>query len=432
VSGLRQVADTRVAVISVGIDTWGVDFGLLDESGQSLFAPYHYRHPRTEGWPQKLSSRIDPARMFSRTGVQPQAINTLCQLCALCESDPELVKRARHLLMMPSLFVYWLTGFTANEFTIATTSQCFDPSCGDWAIDLLQEIGLPTHFLDPIVPPATKVGQLSAKVSSRTQLSGIDVVLPASHDTASAVAAIPAASTDFAFISSGTWSLMGMLVPRPVTSDQARILGFTNEGGAEGNFRLLRNIPGLWLLQRCQLSWTSSGRTLDYAEIVDLAVRAQSGTALFDPEHPTLVLPDDMPSAIRALCRESGQAVPEDIGTMARVIFESMACKYRQTLDRLAQLTGTHPSVIHVVGGGSRNALLCQLTADVCRCSVLAGPTETTALGNVLSCAIACGTVTDFGEGRRLVSLNHAPTDYQPTVADWWNDLYARYEQKWA
>ncbi len=433
-AGLQKAAAQHGAVASLGVDTWGVDFALLDASGDLLSAPFHYRDARTDGMMEEAFRRVPPAHIFERTGIQFMQLNTLYQLMAMALQRAPALDHARHLLMMPDLFHYWFSGEIACEFTDVTTTQCYDPRVGDWAHDLLHALGIPTHFLTRIVPPGTSLGPIAPDV--RRALGDSEtwrhtqVVAPAAHDTASAVAAVPAQpQARYAYISSGTWSLLGAVVSAPVISDQALGFNFTNEGGVGGTFRLLKNIMGMWLVQECRRAWAApDGALIPYADLFGMAEQAAPFAFMVDPDDPSFLHPDDMPEVIRAFCRRTGQPEPGDRATMVRGILESLALKYRLTLRQLESLLGYPVEVVHVVGGGSQNALLCQFTADACGVRVMAGPVEATALGNALVQMMALGEVSTMDEARALIRQSFALREYLPRDTERWDEAYARFQ----
>lgn len=408
------------AIVSVGVDTWGVDFVLMTQNGEMLGQPYHYRDARVNGMFEYAFSRAPREEIFARTGLQFIELNTLYQLLALQRFRPELLAAADGLLMMPDFFHWCLCGSRVAEFTNATTTQCLDPVKRDWAWGLLEKFGLPARIFPAIVPPGTELGRLRESVSQRTGLGRIKVVAPPTHDTASAVAAIPTASTgrtDWAYISSGTWSLMGIEAPKPVLTDRVLRLNFTNEGGVDGSFRLLKNIAGLWLVQRCKASFQARGKNLDYPELARLAASAPESRAIVDPDDPRLANPPDMPSAIQSLCRETSQPVPESEGALVRCALESLAAKYGAVLAGLEELAGNRINVIHIVGGGSRHSLLNQLAANRCQRRIVAGPAETTALGNLLSQARAAGELKSLAEMRDVVRSSCQLQVFEPSAS---------------
>ncbi len=426
VRGLERLSAQGTDVSSVAVDTWGIDFGLLDGSDSLIDEPFHYRDARSDGMTDRISQIIARERLFDITGIQPSDINTLCQLYSMVRNDDLALKRARHLLMMPDLVSFFLSGALVNEYTIATTSQCIDIAKRGWAVPLLERLEIPSEIFGELVMPGTTIGRIRAPFSDISGFAQTVLVAPACHDTASAVAAIPAATDDFAYISSGTWSLMGVSSGAPSMTSRALELGFTNEGGADGRVRVLKNITGLWLIQQCRKSWVNAGVDVNYEGIAQRALRSPETDHVFDPDHASLRNPDDMPSAIVRLCSAADEPLNADVGAIARTIFQSLACKYRQTLDRLHELTGMRPSHLHIVGGGSKNALLCQLTADACGIPVRAGPAETTALGNLLAQLIASGECLNWSEARTIVSRSSAPIEYVPRPDARWDCLLER------
>lgn len=421
-------------VVSVGVDTWGVDFGLLGPGDELLANPYHYRDRRTDGVLDRAFAVASREEIFAATGLQFMPFNTLFQLIALRESGSATLDAARSLLLMPDLFHWLLTGVQGNEFTNATTTQFLDPRTRTWAVGLLERFGLPTKMLGPIMPPGTSLGPLLPAVALETGLGGARVVLPGTHDTASAVMAVPAASTpgakpDWCYLSSGTWSLMGAEVSAPVISDRCRELNFTNEGGVGGTIRLLKNITGLWLLQECRRVWAAEGQTMGWEELNRLAAAAPSRQAWIDPDDPVFLAPDDMPEAIRGYCRRTGQAPLSDRGAVLRCALESLAMKYRRVLGWLEELVGGRLHTIHIVGGGVQNRQLCQATADACGRVVFAGPAEATATGNVMMQATACGAVGSLTEAREVIRRSLAVETYEPRETPAWDEAFARFTQ---
>jgi len=437
------------AIASIGVDTWGVDFALLDRQGKLIGNPVHYRDRRTEGMMEEVFRRVPPEEIYARTGIQFMPINTLYQLFAMVlRGDPQL-EIARTFLTIPDLFHYWLSGVAVCEFTNATTTQCYDPIRGDWARDLLERLGIPTHLFPDIRPPGTVLGPLRDEVAGGDlHLSGVQVIAPASHDTGSAVAAVPFQHPDAAYISSGTWSLVGVEVRAPVIQEKARRYNFTNEGGVEGTFRLLKNVMGLWLLQECRRTWARKAglsleaegmewpesprtwgarRAWDYETLVRQAEAAPPLRSLIDPDDPRFLPPGDMPARIQDFCRETGQPVPEEPGAIVRCILESLALKYRWVIERLEELLGRRIPAIHIVGGGARNAVLCQWTADATQRPVLAGPVEATAIGNLMVQAMALGYVGSLAEAREVIRRSFAPVVYEPRASTMWDEAYERF-----
>jgi rhamnulokinase len=413
----------------VGIDSWGVDFGLLDRDGALVSNPYHHRDARTEDMMEEAFGRVPKAEIYAATGIQFMPINTLYQLLALRGSP--LLEAAETLLLIPDLMNYWLTGERACEYTNATTTQLLDLETGEWAWDLLKRMEIPGRVLAPVVPPATGIGPLLPEVAEEAGAGdAAPVFAVASHDTASAVVAVPAQGSDFAYISSGTWSLVGVETPEPVVTREAMEANFTNEGGFGGTTRFLKNVMGLWILQECRRTWARDGRDYSYEELARLAEEAPAAGALVDPDHPSFLAPGDMPARIRRFCEETGQRPPENPAAVARCVFESLALKYRHVIEQLERLTGRPIKTINVVGGGSRNELLCRLTADAARLPVVAGPVEATALGNVMAQAFARGRVGSPEEIRAVVRRSFEASTYEPGgSADEWSGLRERFSR---
>jgi rhamnulokinase len=414
---------------AIGVDAWGVDFALLDGSGELLGKPHHYRDARTDDIPELVFQQTDARALFRRTGVQTMQINTIFQLYSMVRSGDPKLKMAETLLMIPDLFHYFLCGERVVEHTEATTTQMYSPTDG-WAREVLEALGIPAHILPQVVFSGTQLGQVRTKVMRDTGFNrSFPVVAVASHDTASAVAAIPNMSENSAFISSGTWSLMGVELREPITSDLAFSLGFTNEGGACGSILLIKNLTGLWLLQECQRQWNSNGRRYSWSDITAMAASAPAFACVVDVDASDFRAPEDMPRAIAAYCRRTMQAQPETIGAMARGCFESLALKYRSVLESLEALTARRRDTIRIVGGGCLNALLCQMTADACNRTVVSGPAEASAFGNVMLQAIATGHLSNIGAGRAAIARSIQCVSYFPERSDVWDEAHGRMEQ---
>jgi rhamnulokinase len=372
----------------------------------------------------KVLDIVSREEIFSHTGLQFMEINTLFQLYSMKNSAA--LDASDALLMMPDLFHYWMTGIKVCEFTDATTTQFYDPRKKAWAKPLLEKLGLPTHILREIVQPGTRLGPLTSSIAEACGLEKLAVVAPASHDTGSAVAAVPAKGRNWAFLSSGTWSLLGAEIQEPRVTAKALEKNFTNEGGAWGTTRLLRNICGLWLIEECRRDWALSGHEMSYGELIAAAVEAPAFRSILDVDAPELVAPDGMPERIRSWCLDRGQEPPRTPGEMARTIFESLALKYRLTLDDLAEIGGERAQTLHIVGGGSQNELLSQYAADACGVEVVAGPVEATALGNVLMQAVAMGRVADAAQAREVVRRAFEPKVYEPRTGGGWDEATER------
>jgi rhamnulokinase len=425
---LRICAADFGGVDSIGVDTWGVDFALLGRDGTLLGNPRHYRDPHTETIVEQAFQRVPRYEIYRQTGVQFMRFNTLFQLLALQRDRSPLLDVAETMLFIPDLFHFFFTGVKVNEFTDASTSQMLDPSTRQWAHGLVQQFGLPSRLLGTIVQPGTVLGPLRASVVAETGLNAAPVIAPASHDTGSAVAAVPASTGTWAYISSGTWSLMGVELARPLLSEAAMTYNFTNEGGVGGTVRFLKNIMGLWLVQECRRSWERAGKVYSYEDLTKLAAAATPFVSLIDPDDPSFVLPANMPAAIGDFCKRTGQPVPTDAGATIRCALESLALCYRRVFERLEELSGKRIEVIHVVGGGSQNALLNQFTADACNRPVLAGPVEATAIGNVLVQAIGLRALGSLADAREVVRRSFEVKTFEPRNAEAWHEPYARYQ----
>jgi rhamnulokinase len=417
-------------LLSAGLDTWGVDFGLLAADDTLLGNPYHYRDRRTDGM-MDAAFRVAPRdEIYRRTGIQFMQINSLYQLLAMARAGSPALAAARTFLNMPDLFNFWLSGRKASEFTIATTSQCYDPRAGDWARDMLARLGIPPHIFGEVVPPGTVLGAVRPAVAGETACPSLLVVASAGHDTASAVAAVPTAGGDYIYLSSGTWSLMGVEVGQPIITDQSLAYDLTNEGGVGGTFRFLKNIMGLWLVQECRREWArAAGGPISYDDLTRLAAEAPAFGPLVALTDSRFLPPGDMPARIQAICRETGQAVPQSRGEIVRCALESLALEYRWVAERLDEMVGRRLPTVHIFGGGSRNKLLNQFAADATARTVVAGPVEATAIGNVLVQAIALGHIGSLAEGRAVVRRSFEVETYEPRDTAAWDAAYTRYLQ---
>jgi rhamnulokinase len=426
-TALRKCAAEQGGVDALGVDTWGVDFALLGRGNTLLGNPRHYRDPHTETILDTCFERVPRLEVFRQTGIQFMRFNTLFQLLALQRNRSPLLEVAETLLFIPDLFHFFFTGIKVNEFTNASTSQMIDPATRGWAYGLVQAFGLPTNILGSLVPPGRALGPLRTSIAAETGLTPVPVIAPATHDTASAVAAVPARGSSWAYISSGTWSLMGVELPAPLVNEKALHYNFTNEGGVEGTIRFLKNIAGLWLVQECRRAWERAGHAYGYEELMRLAEAAPAFASVINPDDASFMLPPSMPAALGKFCRRTGQGVPVEPGPVVRCALEGLALRYRWVLERLEELTGRRLDVIHVVGGGCQNTLLCQLTADACNRPVLAGPVEATALGNVLVQAIGLGALANLAEAREVVRRSFEVRSYQPHKPERWQGAYERF-----
>ncbi|MGW8227228.1 MAG: rhamnulokinase, partial [Anaerolineales bacterium] len=389
---------------SIGVDAWGVDFGLLDNQGSLIGNPVHYRDKRTNHMMERAFAKVPQAEIFSQTGIQFMPINTLYQLLSLVESKSPQLQIAETFLTAPDLLNYWLTGAKVCEFSNATTTQLFNPTTGNWATELIVKLGIPSNIFPEIVPPGTNLGRYE----------GIDVIAPACHDTGSAVAAVPAQTPDFAYISSGTWSLVGLEIDRPILTREALKANVTNEGGVYNTFRLLKNVMGLWILQQCRATWEAEGDAYTYTELVDMAIQSEPFTAIINPNDPVFLSPGDHPQRIRESCRRTDQPIPETPGRIVRCILESLALAYRDVLELAKSVSDRQVSVLHIVGGGAQNHLLNQMTANATGLPVIAGPVEATVIGNAIVQLITLGEITDLNQARQIVNNLAELKRYEP------------------
>jgi rhamnulokinase len=419
----------------IGIDTWGVDFGLVGRGDVLLGNPVHYRDARTDGMIDAACALVPRRRIYEITGLQFIPLNTLYQLLAMVRARSPLLDVAETLLMMPDLFGWLLTGRRAVERTDASTTQLIDARAGAWSDELCAGLGLPRAILPDLIDPGTELGPLRPSIVEELGLPGPSRVLAtAGHDTAAAVAAVPAAMTsggppDWCYLSSGTWSLMGVESPEPVINDLTYQYNFTNEGGVRGTIRLLKNIMGLWLVQECRRTWARAGRDYEYYELVPKAEAARPFAALVDPDDASFLHPCDMPARIAAFCRKTGQAPPADEGGFVRCCLESLALKYRWCVERLEEIVGTQIKTIHIVGGGSKNVLLNQFTADATGRVVHAGPVEATAMGNLLVQAMGRGRIASLADLRSVVARSFPVTVYEPRDTAAWDDAAGRFAE---
>lgn len=413
--GIEQAAPNAA---SLGLATWGVDFALIDRNGDLVSNPVSYRDMRTNGMMEWVWNRVPRRTIFERTGIQMMQINGLYQLAALLKANSPQLETAATLLTMPDLFNYWLSGAKVSEFTNATTMQFYNPHAMAWDTDTLDELGIRTDFLPQVVSPGTRLGEYR----------GIAVIAPSCHDTGSAVVAVPTTSADYAYISSGTWSLIGLELPQPVINDESYAANITNEGGYENTFRLLKNVCGMWIAQQSRLTWRAQGNEYSYEELARLALDVEPFESFIDVDDPAFLPPGDMPTRIREFCQQSGQAVPETVGQIMRIAYESLAMKYRLILDKMIALTGRSVTRMHIIGGGSQNAVLCQMTADALNLPVIAGPVEATTLGIAIAQWIALGELANVAQARELLSRTVNTTLYEPKDAARWAEAYTRYQ----
>ncbi len=423
--GLSIAGRLGLPIRSVSTDSWGVDYLLFGADGALMEPAFHYRDPRTARGVEAAHGRVPWAEIFGESGIQFMPLNTLYQLAA---EDPERLKAASRLLMVGDGFNHFLSGIAKSEATLASTSMLYNPTTGDWSTKLLERLGLPERLFPEIVPAGSRLGPLRAELVEESGLNGVEVVAGCSHDTAAAVAGVPAAGEGWAYLSSGTWSLMGVERPGPILTDTARELNFTNEIGLGNTVRLLKNISGLWLAQECRRAWAAAGRESDYGVLAGLAESAPAFVSLIQPTDPCFLAPDGMPERIARYCREHGQPEPAGIGPMLRCIFESLALLYRRTREQLETITGSRIERLHIVGGGCQNALLNQFAADALQVPVLAGPVEATAAGNLLTQAFALGLLPSIGAMRDVVRRSFDVRKFEPGPAEAWDAAYARFK----
>jgi rhamnulokinase len=423
---LSRLKETRLE--GIGVDAWGVDCALLGERGELLQNPYHYRDNRTHGVMDEVFRIVPKEEIYRMTGIQFMPINTLYQLFSSKKNTPGILNATQRLITIPDLFNYWLTGNAVCEFTNATTTQMVDPRTRTWATDLIDRLQLPARLLPPIVEPGSLLGKLRSELAGDSALAGTNVIAPACHDTGSAIAAI-SAREGTAFLSSGTWSLLGTEIDAPVITDAALRLNFTNEGGVNGTTRLLKNVMGLWMLRCCRQSWAEQGWECDYRELMELASQEKPFQHLVDPDDELFLRPDNMCDAIAAYCRKTQQPVPAGPAAYVRTILESLAMKYRFVIRNLERLIDRPIEQIRVIGGGSKNRLLNQFTSDATGRRVLAGPAEATALGNIAIQILARGDAASLEEVRAVVDRSFPVEVFEPSETDQWNKQVERFQQ---
>jgi sugar (pentulose or hexulose) kinase len=417
-AGLRETAKVLDGKLDgplsgIAVDTWGVDYGLLGADGAILGNPVCYRDTRTDGMMDHAFSIVPKRELYEQTGLQFMPFNTLFQLLAQVKRGSSTLASASTLLFVPDLFNYLLTGVARAEFSIASTSQMIDPRTGQWEIDLLKKLGIPTQILPPIIASGTMLGPLLDSVVKDCGISG-DVIATTGHDTASAVAAVPAEGGNWAYLSSGTWSLMGVELERPLINDKSFAYNYTNEGGINGTTRFLKNIMGLWLVQECRREFEKQGRSYDYATLTKMAAESEPFVSLVSATDNRFLTPGQIPQKIAEFCSSTGQPVPKDDGAFIRCCLDSLALEYRKTIDGLEDVLGKKLDVLHIVGGGTQNELLNQLTADATRKTVITGPIEATAIGNVIVQAMAVGAIKNLDEARRIVKASSEMKTCQP------------------
>ena len=409
---------------SIGIDTWGVDFGLIDKNGRLLENPVHYRDKRTSGLVEESFKSVPRQKMYDITGIQFMELNTLFQLISLKKQRPEMLERADKMLFMPDLFAYFLTGKMCSEYSIASTSQLIDISTRTWSKELLDAFGIKESLFAPLTEPGTQLGNLSKEICEECGVESVPVISVCGHDTQSAITAVPCESGDFAFLSSGTWSLFGTELQKPIVNETSLKINITNEGGFGGTTGFLKNIIGLWLIQESRRQWQREGKDYSYADLEKLALSEEPFKCFIDPDAPEFVPQGNIPDRVREFCRKTGQYIPESVGEIMRCIYESLAMKYRMTFEKLCECTGRDYPVIHVIGGGTKDGLLCRMTASSCGKTVKAGPIEATVMGNVAVQLMSDGTIGSISEARKAVAASESLKTYEPENTDEWIKAY--------
>lgn len=428
IKGIKAgVEKTGDQLKSVGLDTWGVDHALINESGSLTYLPFHYRDTRTDDMMEVVFDKVSKETVFEETGIQFMSINTLYQLAELVKSNPVSVESAKTFLTIPDLLNYWLTGKKVCEYSIATTTQFYNPVTKDWSWPLLEAIGVPKQIFPEIVPSGTELGKFLPHVAEFTGSDSMTVIAPACHDTGSAVLAVPFDEAESAYLSSGTWSLLGLELDEPVINETTLGMNFTNEGGFGGTIRFLKNITGLWIVQECRRYWDSIGEPMNYTEITKLAAEAKPFTCLLDTEYPEFLKPGDMPNKVKHYAEMTGQSVPQTKGEIVRSVLESLAMKYREEFQKMEQVKGKTIEKLNIVGGGTQNKLLNQFAANALNREVITGPVEATALGNILGQLISLGEIKDAAEAREVVKNSCDLEQYTPENVAQWETAYGKY-----
>ena len=409
---------------SIGIDTWGVDFGLIDSEGKLMENPVHYRDARTVGLVDEAFKTMPKEKLYGITGIQFMELNTLFQLISLKKYRPWMLERADKMLFMPDLFGYMLTGKMCAEYSIASTSQLIDLDKRTWSKEILDAFGIKESVFAPLVQPGTVLGELSKEICEECGVDPVPVISVCGHDTQSAITSVPCEDGDFAFLSSGTWSLFGTELDKPIVNETSMNINITNEGGFDGSTGFLKNIIGLWLIQESRRQWKREGKEYSYADLEKLALAAEPFKCFIDPDAPEFVPHGNIPERVREFCRKTGQFVPETVGEIMRCIYESLAMKYRLTFEKLRECTERDYPVIHVIGGGTKDGLLCQMTANSCDRTVKAGPIEATVMGNVAVQLMSDGSVKNIGQARKIVADSSELKTFEPKDTDKWAGAY--------
>jgi len=419
-------AATKGNLKAIGVDTWGVDFALLDRSGGLISLPYHYRDNRSNGMTDEAFKRLGRKQIFDITGIQFLPLNTIFQLLSMVVYESPLLQIVDKFLMVPDLINYWLTGRAVAEFTEATTTQMLDAKTGKWSDQILSAMGFPKHIFPEIVPPGTVIGPIRESLEKELDLKAV-VVAPASHDTGAAVSAVPAESEDYIWISSGTWSIVGMNTPEPVINEKSYSYNLTNEGGLNGTYRFSKNVMGLWIVQQCKNQWKKEGKEYSYTELTSLAEKSPSLKSFADPDFEEFLWPGNMVEKVKKYCQITDQPVPQSEGEVVRTVLEGLALKYRYVIEKLEEVSGKMTSVVHIVGGGTKNRLLNQFTADALGRKVIAGPIEATSTGNLIVQAIAMGDIKNWEEGVSVIRASFDIETFHPGDQDPWNKAYEEF-----
>jgi len=425
VAKAAKKADGDIA--GIGVDSWGVDFGLIDENGKLMENPFHYRDSRTDGMFEKAFELMPKRQIYDNTGIQFMQLNTIYQLLAARLADSEALSKAKYLIFIADLVAYNLCGEIFAEYSLASTSQLMDMNTGQWSKPIFEQLGLPIDIMPRTVQPGTVVGKLTADVAAELGCQRIAVIASGSHDTAVAVAAVPAKPGNWAYLSSGTWSLMGVETPKAIITDKSFNYSFTNEGGVQNTIRFLKNIMGLWLLQECRRQWQREDHDLSYQQITEMAQKATPFTAYIDTDYEQFISPGDMPARINSYLTQSGQQLLTDKGQIARAILESLALRYRRVMSLLEEMSGIKVDVLHIVGGGIQNELLCQFTADATGKKVITGPVEATASGNIIMQAIATGQIDSLVDAREIMAKSFPLKTYTPVNTHTWAEQYDKF-----
>ena len=412
---------------SIGIDTWGVDFGLIDKNGQLLENPVHYRDSRTDNIMEEVFKIVPKEEIYQRTGCQFASLNTIFQLYYLSKYRPEILERTDKMLLIPDLFAYFLTGEKTVEYTHASTTQLLNYKTKEWDFELIEKLGIPKHIFPKIVKPGEKKGMISEDICTELGIKSVPVVAIGSHDTASAVLAVPTDKKDFIYVSCGTWSLFGTEADEPYINEKSIKYNITNEGGFGNKIRFLKNIMGLWLIQEARRQWIREGQDVSYADLEKDAMAEKGFVSFIDPDYDTFGKPGNMPLYVKDYCEKTNQPVPENRGQVMRTIYESLALKYRKAMDDIKDVTGKDYEVIHIVGGGTKDGLLCQMAADACNVTVVAGPIEATALGNVAGQLIASGDISDMWKAREIIRNSEETKIFTPKNSAAWDEVYDKY-----